>query len=410
MPDPPRPDRIVIVGAGLAALRCAERLRELGHTGTITVIGDEDHRPYNRPPLSKQLLAGKVGPQSLRLRTFTDPDVTWRLGEAVVALNPADRTVSLASGAGIPYDGLVLATGVEARTLDGAPSDPRILTLRHLADCRRLDAAFSKAQHVAIIGGGFIGGEVATSARQRGLRVTIIDVSTTLLGHAVGAEVGGFVTDIHRRAGVGLRLGTHVVGFDTSGPRLRLDLADDGPTVVADIAVVGVGTRPCVAWLGGHGLDLSDGVLCDPTSRVVGLDDTVAAGDCARWPNLRYDRQPRRVEHWINAVEHGRHAAHSLLAPPARRAAFTPLPRFWSEQHGAKIQSTGMPRLADSVDILESRPRLGELLARYRRDGHPVAYLAVNQPRALLRLERELVTGRPDDNRDLAASRTGAGL
>ena len=194
-------DRIVIIGAGLAGLRAAERLRERGHNGPIEIIGDEIHRPYTRPPLSKQVLSGKLEPADLTLRTLgADLDAIWTLGDGVARLTPGTRTINLVSGRHVRYDALIIASGVEARTLPDAPTHlPNVQTLRTLADCRAIDQAMTRADSIAIIGGGFIGCEVATSARHRALTTTIIDISPTLLGHAVGTEVGHIVTGIHRK-------------------------------------------------------------------------------------------------------------------------------------------------------------------------------------------------------------------
>ncbi len=386
-------DRVVIVGGGLAAFRAAEALREYGYTGSLVGVGGEATGPYNRPPLSKGLLTGRSRCQDLAFKAHHDLRVTWKLGDPAVGLDPKRQIVHLASGGPLAYDGLVIATGVVARQLPGTPEDPRIHTLRTLADCRAFDRSLVGAHHVAIIGGGFIGGEVASSLRERGLAATIIDVAPTLLGHAVGALVAGAVTALHRRHGVGLRLGTSVAGIEARPRHVAVHLGDDS-TVTADALLVAVGTRPCVDWLDGLGLDLSDGVACGPTTHVLGIPNAVAAGDCARWPNLRFDTSPRRVEHWINAVEQARHAARALLDGPRAAEAFTPLPRFWSEQYGAKIQSIGMPRLGDEVEVVSGSVARRRFVVRYSDGARPVGYLALDDPAGLLAfgatLEREL--------------------
>lgn len=400
-------DRIVIIGAGLAGLRAAERLREREHLGPITVIGDEPVRPYNRPPLSKQVLAGRMQPEELTLRAYDpraalDVHVDWVLGDGASTVNPKTRTVTLRSGREIGYDGLVVASGVEARTLPGAPIHlPNVWTLRTLADCRAIDEAMTGADTVAIIGGGFIGCEVATAARQRALHTTIVDVSSTLLGHAVGPAVGAIVTDIHRHAGVHLALGRTVDQYRTVGKHVELHL-DDDTSLRADVVVIGVGTKPRVSFLDGLGLDLTDGIVCTPTCHVIGLTDTVAAGDCARWPNLRFDDQPRRVEHWINAVEHARAAADALLAGPTTAVPFAPIPRFWSEQHGVKIQSIGMPRLADTVHVTPTRAG-HRAIATYHRHGRLIGVIAIDEPKQLLAYTSQLANAVHDPALDAVA-------
>ncbi|MFF4962060.1 NAD(P)/FAD-dependent oxidoreductase [Streptomyces sp. NPDC001222] len=386
-------NRIAVVGTGLAGLSAAERLRELGWRGEITMIGEEPHRPYNRTPLSKQLLTGDRQPPDLALVTHTELDASWRLGTRALGLDIDRRELLLPGGEQLPFDGLIIASGIEARHLPGTPlHSERVWMLRTLADARNIDAALARARHVAVIGGGFIGCEIACTARTRALDVTIIDVSPTLLHRSLGPALGAVVVDLHRDHGVRLHLGVGVSGWsqDSSGVTVMLE---DGETVRADAAVVGVGTMPRTDWLWHTGLDVTDGVLCAPTTHVVGadgyaIDGIVAAGDVARWPNLRFDDTPRRVEHWINAIEMGRHAADALLQGPQDAAPFTPVPRFWSHQHGVRIQSAGMPGLGTDMTILDGDPAKRRMVAGYTRpgpDGAPVLVgaVALDSPRTL---------------------------
>ncbi len=385
--------RIVIAGAGLAGLSAAERLRERGHTGQVVIIGDEPYRPYNRTPLSKGLLTGDVSRRDLPLRTYTDLDAVWRLGTRVLALDLERQQLLLAGGERLGFDGLVIATGIEARHLPGAPVHlPRVRMLRTLADADAIDRALAKADHVAIVGGGFIGCEIAVAARTRGLRPTIIDLSPTLLAASLGPALGAIVGDIHRDAGVDLRLGVGVQGWTETPAGVQLGL-DSGETLTADAAVVGIGTHARVEWLRGSGLDLTDGVLCTPTCHVQKdgnpVESVVAAGDIARWPNPRFDTTPRRVEHWINAIEMGQAAAEALLAGPAAARPFTPIPRFWSHQHGVRIQSLGMPALGTEMTILDGTPKSRRFMAGFTRPTPKgsilVGAVALDSPRALLR-------------------------
>ena len=380
-------DNITIIGAGLAALRCAERLRERGYARPIVIFGDEPCGPYNRTPLSKQLLAGEMHPDQLRFQTATAlGDITWRLGTRVTGLS-ATRGVVLADGTTEAVGGLVIATGVTPRTIPGAERFPdRVFVLRTLDDCRRLDTAIATARSIAIIGGGFIGCEVATSAVKRCIPVTMIDVSTTLLSHAIGHELGQIMTDIHREHGVDVRTGHGVATLEHHPTRDTMTITlTDNTAIHADVVLIGVGTAPRVEGLAGFGLDLADGVLCGPTCHVTGLPDVVAAGDVARWPNLAFDNVPRRVEHWINAVEQARHAADALLDGIDTAQSFTPIPRFWSEQHDTKIQSIGMPRLGTTVAIAEGSVAKRQLVATYTNDaGRLVGAVAINAPRALI--------------------------
>ncbi|MFF0133423.1 NAD(P)/FAD-dependent oxidoreductase [Streptomyces mirabilis] len=387
-------NRIAVVGTGLAGLSAAERLRELGWRGEITMIGEEPHRPYNRTPLSKQLLTGDRQPPDLALTTYTELDAAWRLGTRALGLDTERRELLLPGGERLPFDGLVIASGVEPRHLPGAPlHSDRVWMLRTLADARAVDRAFAGARHVAVIGGGFIGCEIACTARTRALDVTLIDASPTLLHRALGPALGAVVGDLHRDNGVRLHLGVGVRGWEEDKHGVTV-LLDDGEQVRADAAVVGVGTMPRTDWLWHTGLDLTDGVLCAPTTHVLdpdghALDGIVAAGDIARWPNHRFDDIPRRVEHWINAIEMGRHAAEALLAGPENSAPFTPVPRFWSHQHGVRIQSVGMPALGTDLTILDGDPARRRTVAGYTRpgpDGTPllVGAVALDSPRTLL--------------------------
>lgn len=304
------------------------------------------------------------------------------------------RGLLLPGGEQLPFDGLVIASGVEPRHLPGTPlHSERVWMLRTLADARAIDRALAGARHVAVIGGGFIGCEIACTARTRALDVTLIDVSPTLLHRALGPALGAVVGDLHRDNGVRLHLGVGVHGWreDKRGVTVLLD---DGEQVHADAAVVGVGTVPRTDWLWHTGLDLSDGVLCGPTTHVTGpdgypVDGIVAAGDVARWPNPRFDDVPRRVEHWINAIEMGRHAAEALLQGPQAAAPFAPVPRFWSHQHPVRIQSVGMPGLGTEMTILDGDPAKRRTVVGYTRpgpDGIPVLVgaVALDSPRALL--------------------------
>ena len=382
-------ERIVVVGGGRAGHAAAERLRESGFTGELTIVGEERHRPYNRTPLSKQLLTGVYALDDLALPAFTELDARWRLGCRVVALDPARRVVRLGGAEDLPYDGLVIATGVEARVLPGAPMhSDRIHMLRTLEDAHHIDQAMGHATgRLLIVGGGFIGAELASTARARGLDATIIDVSPVMLARGLGHVLGAAAGDLHRDHGVRLHLGVAVTGWEMHDRGVRLALAD-GEVLDGDAAVVGIGTVPRTEWLAGAGLDTTDGVLAAATCHAVGAQDVVVAGDVARWPNLLFDNVPRRVEHWINAVEMGQHAADSLLAGPDRATAFTPVPRFWSEQHGVKIQAVGSPGLGTDVRILEGTLASRRFVAGYldatATSKRLMGVVAFDSPRELL--------------------------
>ncbi len=385
--------RIAIAGAGLAALSAAERLRERGWAGQIVIVGDEPHRPYNRTPLSKQLLAGTRQPGELRLAAHRDIEATWLLGTTAVALDVHQRTLHLSDGRTLNFDGLVIATGTTPRRPGGIPFGPRVHTVRTLDDARALDTALGRAHRLAVVGGGFIGCEVACAARDRALDVDLIEAREALLTGPLGPTAAATITARHTKAGVRLHLNTSVSRWEETHRGLRLHLSD-GSALTADAAVVAVGTAPRADWLHTSDVQVGDGVVCDPTCHVIGTDGQalagiVAAGDVAAWPNLRFDAVPRRVEHWINAIEMGQHAADSLIAGPDAAQPFTPVPRFWSHQHSLRIQSAGMPSLATATTVLTGSPKTGRYVIGYTRPdehGPPVLVgtVALDAPRALI--------------------------
>lgn len=370
--------RIVVAGAGLAGLSAATRLRERGFDGELVLVGEERQRPYSRPPLSKQYLSGALTDSQLTFRADESLDAHWLLGTPVIGLDIHRKALELRGGERLPYDGLVLATGVDARRLPEAPLfTDRIRTVRTLADAAAVRQAMlaARARHVVIVGGGFVGCELACTARQQGMDVTLVVHSAPLLRRVLGARVGAVVADIQREAGVSLRLGTRITDWQDHGDLLRLGLTT-GEMLTCDFVVLGLGSEPRTEWLRGSGVDISDGVLCAPTTHARDVHGRivphiVAAGDVASWPNARFDERPRRVEHLIHAVEMGQHAADSLLQGPGRATRFTPVPRFWSEQHGVRIQAAGIPSLGSDVEITEGSLRSGRFLARYTR---PTAY------------------------------------
>jgi NADPH-dependent 2,4-dienoyl-CoA reductase/sulfur reductase-like enzyme len=378
-------ERIVIVGGGLAALRAAERLREQSFAGTISMIGDEPGPAYNRPPLSKQVLEHKLRPDQLAFSSTVELNLDTHYGIRAERLDPIHRRVFLSTGDSLGYDGLIIATGVRPRRLPEAPAhDDRVVTLRTLNDAAALDRLLTRARRLLIVGGGFIGCEVAATARRRAIKVTVVDRAPYLLGRVVGPALGAMVTNLHAEAGVDLRLDRGITEWRT-GPKTVTARLDDGSHIAADAVLIAVGTAPCVDWLSDLPLDLSDGVLCEETCHVVGLDDVVAAGDVARWPNRRFGGTARRVEHRINAIEHGQAAAENLLAGRAIAAPFAPLPRFWSEQYGVRIQAVGMPALADRVALSEGSVEERRLVAVCLDGERVVGAIGIDSPRAMLR-------------------------
>ena len=384
---------VVVVGASLAGFRAVEELRHQGYDGSITVIGAEAHLPYDRPPLSKQILAGTWESDRLPLtavgKEVADLNVDWRLGVAASSLDLGARVVELADGTRVAYDGLVIATGASVRKLPGQPELEGLHTLRTLDDCIALRADLDATpQRVVVVGAGFIGAEVAATARQRGLDVTLLEALATPLQRALGDAIGTVCGDIHLEHGVDLRLSTGVEGFDDDGRgRLNGIRLSDGTSVAADVAVVGVGVAPNTGWLEGSGLTIDNGIVCDETC--LAAPDVVAAGDIARWPNHRFD-EVMRVEHWENAQEQGAHAARRLLG---RLEPYEPVPWFWSDQYDRKIQLAGRSHADDEVQIVDGSIEERRFVALYGRAGRVVGVLGMNRPRPVMEYRQLIADG-----------------
>ncbi|WP_128429563.1 NAD(P)/FAD-dependent oxidoreductase [Streptomyces cyaneus] len=374
--------RIVVVGASAAGLAAAETLRREGYDGTLTLVGDEPLAPYDRPPLSKQLLAAEWEPERLTLRSPDDLaglDLDLRLGVAASGLQPADRTVELADGSTVPYDGLILATGVRPRRLPGAGGH----VLRTLDDAVRLRDRLTPGRRLVVVGAGFLGAEAAAVAWRLGCEVTLLEPAPVPLAHAVGTEVGEVLTRAHLDRGVNLRCGVTVTEVTGEGVRLA-----DGELVEADEVLVAIGSLPNTDWLDGSGLTVGDGVVCDEYSAAA--PNVYAAGDVARWHNPLFGL-PMRIEHRTNAAEQGMAAARNLLAAPQARKPFAPVPYFWSDQYGMKIQAYGYLRGHDEVAVVEGELTEGRFLAAYRRGEKVTGALAVGMPPKAIRQWRQAI-------------------
>lgn len=388
-------ERIVIAGAGLAGLRAAERLRELGFDGEVVVLGAEPDIAYHRPALSKQLLTGAVSRADTLLADPLEVDAEWRFGTPVTALSPNRQIVHLRDEE-LHYDGLIIATGVEPRRMPGAPhGHPRVVVVRTLADTIALQRALAtNPGPVAVIGDGFIGCEVASSLREMNREVVLFGRARPLLADVLGPDIGDWLTALHTARGVRLELGTTIRRWRPAPTHVGLEFAD-GRALDAACVVVAVGSVPAVSWLRGAKLPLDDGVVCGPTCHVVGSSTIVAAGDVARWPNLRFDPAPRRDEHWLNAVEMSRAAAQNLLTGPQGSPAYTPVPRYWSEQHGVRIQVAGRPAFATDTVLLESPVPGTRPITGFVRQGRLVGLIGLDSPAAVLHWTAELARQRP---------------
>ncbi|MFI6586252.1 NAD(P)/FAD-dependent oxidoreductase [Embleya sp. NPDC050493] len=351
--------RVVVVGASMGGLRAAEQLRAAGWDGGITVIGDEPHMPYNRPPLSKEVLAGGVTHAAVAFRLRAGcADVDWRLGRPAVGVDLTARTVRLAGGESLSYAGLVVATGLRPRRLTcPGPSAGRHV-VRTLDDAHRLHAALGPGRRVVVVGAGFIGCEVAATARSLGAEVTVVAPEPEPMHRPLGTDLGAALRRRHLARGVRFELG-HTVRHVTGDRQVTGVVLDDGRELPAHVVVEAIGAIPNTEWLAGNGLDLADGVRCDALLRVESRPDVVAVGDVARFANPRYDDVPRRVEYWSIPTDSAKHAARTLaayLAGSADRAStpFAPLPTFWSDQYDERLQSYGAPGLGGAdIRLLE---------------------------------------------------------
>ncbi len=390
------PQRTVIVGASLAGLRAAETLRQHGYDGTITMVGNERHLPYDRPPLSKRVLTGQAEPEST---TFPVPDtlgIDWVLGRAATGLDLDLGRIRLDGGDELAYDRLLIATGASPRIMNGAPPGPGVHYLRTLDDAIALRADLQKSRSLVVIGAGFIGLEVACSAQQLGIPTVVLEALPVPLERALGAGVGAAVAAWHRAKGTDLRVGVGVDGLAT-GPDGRPEAVrlGDGTTVPADTVVVGIGVTPAVGWLAGAGVDLDDGVRCDSRLRVLAggrpVPDVLAAGDVARWTHPAY-REPVRVEHWTNATESGEAAAMTMILGDSADP-YDPTPYFWSDQHGVKLQMVGRAEPGSDTTVLEGSFEEDRVLIAYGAAGRLVAAIGIRRPARVMALAGQIAAG-----------------
>lgn len=379
---------IAVVGGSLAGLRAVEALRRAGFDGRIEWIGAEPHAPYDRPPLSKHVLRGEWGPERIQLvrGDIADLRAELRFGVRAERLDTRERRVHLADGASVAFDGLVIATGASPRRLPGQPDLEGVFVLRSLDDALALRAALEKTPRVVVVGGGFIGAEVAASCRERGLDVAMVEAMGQPLEAALGPTLGSLFGEIHRDHSVDVRTGVAVAAIEGAGRVERVRLAD-GSVLPADVVVVGIGVRPETQWLEGSGLALEDGVVCD--ARCQAAPGIVAAGDVARFPNERYG-ESMRVEHWTNAVEQAEAAAMTLLHGAAAVQAYTPVPYVWSDQYDAKLAVAGRPRGTDELRVVDGSLEERRFVAVFGRGGRLTGAVGVNRMRKLMDWRRKL--------------------
>jgi 3-phenylpropionate/trans-cinnamate dioxygenase ferredoxin reductase subunit len=382
---------ITIVGASLAGLSTARALRAEGYEGELVVVGEEAHRPYDRPPLSKYFLKGGLDADALALCDADEDEdlaVQWLLGERAERLDTATRTVTLSGGRQLQSDGVVIATGASPRRLPGTDGLAGIHTLRTLDDAQALREEMWNGQpRVVVIGAGFIGAEVASTAYQLGLDVTIVEAAELPLERQLGPDMARVCSALHVDHGVRLLCGTGVAGFTGTDRVTGVTLAD-GRHLPAEIVLLGVGVRPNTDWLAGSDVKVDDGVVCD-SGCDSSVPNVVAVGDVARCPNPFTGRHAR-VEHWTNATEQARTAARTLLTGTSAPAPLKP-PYFWSDQYHVRIQLAGHVGPGAEPRIVEGDLESRSFAAVYERDGIAVATLAMNQPKLFNRLRRTIV-------------------
>ena len=385
-------ESVTIVGAGVVGYASASALRAHGFTGRITVVGGERHRPYDRPPLGRGFLTGQTTIGELALESPNeDLDVQWRLGMSAAALDPATHRVTLSNGCTIDADAVVIATGSAARRLEPAPRG--VHTLRTVEDALALREELLPGGRMVVVGSGVVGLEVASTARQLGLDVTVLGSTTDALCTAFGPAVADAVYRLHRAAGTVVRTDLRVrelIGPGwVSGVRLT-----SGEEIGADVVLLDIGSVPLVGWLGDSGLDLRGGVVCNEVG-ATNVPGVVAVGDCAAWLDPGTGEH-RRIEHWSDTRNRPAIAMAALLGDP--RGGSQRPSRLASEQGGARLQFAGRVHGGEQVTIEAGGVDTGDLLAVYRRAGRPVAVLGIDQPVLVKewqsRLEASAVTSR----------------
>jgi NADPH-dependent 2,4-dienoyl-CoA reductase/sulfur reductase-like enzyme len=372
-----------VVGAALAGVRTVHELREAGFEGRITLIGAERHEPYDRPPLSKQVLSGAWPVARAALTTSQELaalDVEVRLGVAATAF--VDSCVVLDDGERVPFASLVIATGVGARRLPGQPQSASVHVLRTLDDALALKANLEKAQSLLVVGGGFIGAEVAAVARTQGRDVTMVEALALPFARVLGETVAGLCSKLHRSHGVRIVTNARIARFADDGSAVGVEL-EGGLRLESDCVLVGVGTVPNTAWLSNSGVESSAGVPCDASGRVEGHPNIYAVGDVAAWHDPIWGER-LRIEHWTSATEQARVVARTIVGLPAAAGALM-LPYFWSDQYKTKLQLVGRPERASEVRLLAVPDKPAQVVGTYFEHDRLVAVVTFSAPHLLAR-------------------------
>ncbi|HTY34780.1 FAD/NAD(P)-binding oxidoreductase [Mycobacterium sp.] len=382
---------IVIVGGGLAGARTAEQLRRSEYTGRITIVSDEVHLPYDRPPLSKEVLRKEVDDVALKPREWYDEkDITLRLGAAASGLDTAGRTITLADGTVLGYDELVIATGLVPRRIPAFGDLEGVRVLRSFDESMALREHASAAQRAVVVGAGFIGCEVAASMRSLGVDVVLVEPQPTPLAAVLGEQIGGLVARLHRDEGVDMRLGVSVAEVRGRG-HVDTVVLTDGTELAADLVVVGIGSRPATQWLEGSGIEVDSvdgGIICDEAGRT-SAPHVWALGDVASWRHATGHQV--RVEHWSNVADQARVVVPAMLGQDVPTNAVVPY--FWSDQYDVKIQCLGEPEATDTVHLVEDDGR--KFLAYYERDGVLVGVVGGGMPGKVMKVRAKIAAATP---------------
>jgi NADPH-dependent 2,4-dienoyl-CoA reductase/sulfur reductase-like enzyme len=379
---------IVIVGGGLSAARTAEQLRRSEYPGPVTIVSDEDHLPYDRPPLSKEVLRSETDDVTLKPAEFyAENDITLLLGNRAQSVDTEARVLTLADGSRLGYEELIIATGLVPKRIPSFPDLPGIHVLRNFDESMALREEAGTARHAVVVGAGFIGCEVAASLRKLGVDVVLVEPQPSPLASVLGEKIGGLITRLHRAEGVDVRCGVGV--SDVSGDdRVRKVTLSDGTELDADIVIVGIGSRPATEWLDGSGIEIDNGVVCDDVGRA-SVPHVWAIGDVASW--LDDVNGQVRVEHWSNVADQARVMVPAMLGQ--KPAAAVTVPYFWSDQYDVKIQALGEPEATDTVHLVEDDGR--KFLAYYERDGVVVGVVGGGFPGKVMKTRNKIVSRTP---------------
>jgi 3-phenylpropionate/trans-cinnamate dioxygenase ferredoxin reductase component len=379
---------IVIVGGGLAAARTAEQLRRSEYAGPITIVSDEDHLPYDRPPLSKEVLRSETDDVTLKPAEFYEEnDITVLLGKAAKSIDTAAQTVTLSDGSVVTYDELVIATGLVPKRIPSFPNLVGIHVLRSFDESLALRQQAAEARNAVVVGAGFIGCEVAASLRGLGVDVVLVEPQPSPLASVLGEQIGSLVARLHRAEGVDVRCGVGVAEV-RGAEKVEQVVLGDGTELDTDLVVVGIGSHPATDWLEGTGIEVDNGVVCDAAGRA-SAPHVWAIGDVASWRNTVGHQV--RVEHWSNVADQARALVPAMLGQDAPAAVSVPY--FWSDQYDVKIQCLGEPEATDIVHVVEDDGR--KFLAFYERDGVVAGVVGGGMPGKVMKTRAKIAAGAP---------------